>query len=210
MGLRFRKRIGFGPFKLNLSRSGVSMSAGVRGASVTVPLIGRRRKPTVTVGAPGTGFYYQHSIGAAAAPKRRSAEPASPADSEEQVRNRLIKAAFDKAAEGQSAETREIIACVLVSSVKHHEEGDAAVAAAIMQAFPDLTEPRLSEILTLVGDALRDVKEAERQAVQAAWSNVVADRIAAEQVARPDHVQSAIWTTAIVLALFALAVILGG
>ena len=62
MSLRFRKRFGFGPFKLNLSLSGVSISIGAPGTSVTIPIIGRRRKPTVSVGLPGTGLYYQQSI----------------------------------------------------------------------------------------------------------------------------------------------------
>jgi hypothetical protein len=62
MSLRFRKRFGLGPFKLNLSLSGVSVSVGVPGAAVTIPIIGRRRKPAVSVGLPGTGLYYQQSI----------------------------------------------------------------------------------------------------------------------------------------------------
>jgi uncharacterized protein YqhQ len=55
MGLRFQKRIKFGKFfTLNLSKSGVSGSAGVEGAQVTVGH-GKIRK---TVGLPGTGLSY--------------------------------------------------------------------------------------------------------------------------------------------------------
>jgi Protein of unknown function (DUF4236) len=64
MGFRFMKRFGFGLFKLNLSGSGMSLSTGIRGASINIPLLGRRRrKPSVTVSLPGTGLSYRQSIG---------------------------------------------------------------------------------------------------------------------------------------------------
>ena len=55
MGLRFFRRIRVVPgVTVNLSKSGASMSFGVRGAHYTVGSHGRR----VTVGVPGTGLYY--------------------------------------------------------------------------------------------------------------------------------------------------------
>jgi Protein of unknown function (DUF4236) len=53
MGIRLRKRIKLFPgIYINLSKSGISASAGVRGASVTVG----NRKTRTNVGIPGTGI----------------------------------------------------------------------------------------------------------------------------------------------------------
>lgn len=58
MGLRFRRTIRVMPgVRLNLSRSGISTSVGVRGAHVTVGH-GRMRE---TVGLPGSGLSYTQS-----------------------------------------------------------------------------------------------------------------------------------------------------
>jgi uncharacterized protein DUF4236 len=55
MTIRFWRRKRFGPFRVNLSKSGVSLSAGKPGMWATV---GRRGR-TVTIGAPGTGLRWQ-------------------------------------------------------------------------------------------------------------------------------------------------------
>lgn len=58
--MRFRKRIKLIPgVRLNLSKSGVSLSAGVRGASVTFG----KRGNYLNVGIPGTGLYDRKRIG---------------------------------------------------------------------------------------------------------------------------------------------------
>jgi hypothetical protein len=55
MGFRFYRRIHLAPgIGINLSRSGPSLTLGVRGAHVTVG----GRGVTKTVGLPGTGIYY--------------------------------------------------------------------------------------------------------------------------------------------------------
>jgi hypothetical protein len=54
MGFRFRKSIKLGPFRLNLSKNGVGVSAGVKGARVGVGPRGVR----TTLSAPGTGMSY--------------------------------------------------------------------------------------------------------------------------------------------------------
>jgi hypothetical protein len=55
VGLRFYRRVRLCPgLSVNLSRSGPSLSVGVRGAHVTVG----RRGVTKTVGIPGTGVFY--------------------------------------------------------------------------------------------------------------------------------------------------------
>src|ERR1700732_2541600 len=55
MGLRFYKRVHLFPgVAVNVSRSGPSLTVGVRGAHVTVGRTGVTR----SVGLPGTGIYY--------------------------------------------------------------------------------------------------------------------------------------------------------
>jgi len=57
MGFFFRKSIGFGPFRLNLSKSGFGVSTGIKGARIwTGP-----RGTYVQVGR--EGFYYRQKIG---------------------------------------------------------------------------------------------------------------------------------------------------
>jgi hypothetical protein len=58
MGLRFRKSISLGKFfRLNLSKSGISLGVGPPGLNVNIGPRGLRQ----TVGLPGTGVYYQES-----------------------------------------------------------------------------------------------------------------------------------------------------
>lgn len=56
MGLRFRKSVSFGPFRVNLSRSGVGYSVGGPGFRTGIRSNGRRY---TSVGLPGTGLSYQ-------------------------------------------------------------------------------------------------------------------------------------------------------
>lgn len=57
MGLRIRKSIKLGKhLRLNLSKSGVSVSGGIKGARVSLNSKGTIRK---SVGVPGTGIYFQ-------------------------------------------------------------------------------------------------------------------------------------------------------
>lgn len=59
MGFRFRKRIKIAPgVRLNISKSGVSTSLGVRGASANVGKRGVR----ATVGIPGSGVSFSESL----------------------------------------------------------------------------------------------------------------------------------------------------
>ncbi len=60
MGLRFRKSITIFPgVKLNISKSGLSISAGKKGAHVNAGTSGRK---SVSVGIPGTGLSYTKTI----------------------------------------------------------------------------------------------------------------------------------------------------
>jgi hypothetical protein len=56
---RFQKRIGIGSFgRVNISKSGVSLSEGVRGFHVTIG-----RTPRVTLGLPGSGISWTQTFG---------------------------------------------------------------------------------------------------------------------------------------------------
>jgi hypothetical protein len=55
MGIRFRKSVNLGPVRVNLSKSGIGYSAGVKGARLTKLANGRNR---TTLGIPGTGLTY--------------------------------------------------------------------------------------------------------------------------------------------------------
>jgi tetratricopeptide (TPR) repeat protein len=59
MGFRFRKRIGIFKFlNMNLSKSGIGFSFGVRGARIGI----NSRGLYTSVGLPGTGLYYYKNI----------------------------------------------------------------------------------------------------------------------------------------------------
>lgn len=60
MGFFYRKSIGIGPFRVNLSKSGVGYSVGGRGFRAGVSSQGRRY---TTFGIPGTGIGYRSSGG---------------------------------------------------------------------------------------------------------------------------------------------------
>ena len=69
MGFRFQKRIGIGAFgRVNISKSGVSLSEGVRGAHITLG-----RTPRITLGIPGSGLSWTQTFGTRG--RRRSATP---------------------------------------------------------------------------------------------------------------------------------------
>ena len=80
MGFRFRKRLRFGPFALNLSKQGLSsLSIGPRGATVNVPLA-RDGGTRVTAGIPGTGLYWtEEASSKRSVRQRRQSQRPSPA-----------------------------------------------------------------------------------------------------------------------------------
>lgn len=59
-GFRFRKSVNFGPFRLNLSKSGVGYSVGVKGARYTKKATGGTR---TTLSVPGTGISHVTETG---------------------------------------------------------------------------------------------------------------------------------------------------
>lgn len=69
MGLRFRKSFGSGPFRVNLSKSGVSYSVGTKGARVTKKVGGGVRTSVGT-----GGVYYTKDFGGGNVSRRRKAK----------------------------------------------------------------------------------------------------------------------------------------
>ena len=65
MGFQYRKAIGFGPFRVNISNSGVGYSVGGRGFRTGVSAGGRRY---TTFGIPGTGVSYRTSASKGSGP----------------------------------------------------------------------------------------------------------------------------------------------
>jgi tetratricopeptide (TPR) repeat protein len=62
MGFRFRKNVKVAPgVRLNLSKTGVSVTLGTRGANLNIG----RRGTTATIGLPGSGFHYTKRLGGA-------------------------------------------------------------------------------------------------------------------------------------------------
>lgn len=60
MRTRYRKRLNFGPMRINLSRSGIGTSWGIQGFRITHSSAGRRY---MTLSLPGTGFSWQKALG---------------------------------------------------------------------------------------------------------------------------------------------------
>jgi Protein of unknown function (DUF4236) len=79
MGWRFRKSINLGPFRINLSKKGAGVSAGVPGFRVGHDASGRNYSQT---SIPGTGIYRRDYYGSAgpssATPPLASQTPAQP------------------------------------------------------------------------------------------------------------------------------------
>ena len=78
MGFRFRKSKKIGPFRVTASKSGLSVSAGVKGARVRVNSSGRVTK---TVGIPGTGLSWSSSSSGGKAPPVRETVDTGPVSS---------------------------------------------------------------------------------------------------------------------------------
>lgn len=79
MGFRFRKSVGFGPFRINFSKSGVGYSVGGKGVRFTKKAKGGFRS---TVSAPGTGLSYSKDFGgkksnAKSSSQKQAAAPAA-------------------------------------------------------------------------------------------------------------------------------------
>ena len=119
MGLNFRKSISIFPgLKLNLSKSGVGLSTGVKGARVSLNSKGQAR---TTLGIPGTGVYYTKQVSAkkvagelkekiTGKDKKGKSEKAEKVDSKKDSTSKVQESAIDVAAnEEQIREYEEYI-----------------------------------------------------------------------------------------------------
>jgi hypothetical protein len=66
MGFFFRRSVGIGPFRINLSKRGVGVSVGVRGFRTGISSTGRR---STRLSIPGTGIGYQVEHGKGDSPR---------------------------------------------------------------------------------------------------------------------------------------------
>jgi hypothetical protein len=78
---RLRKSVGLAKLvRVNLAKTGVSVSLGPRGATFNQPLIStRKRRSKVTVGLPGSGLSYQMGVSRAVAIARLGGVALAPA-----------------------------------------------------------------------------------------------------------------------------------
>ena len=67
VGWRFRRSMGFGPFRLNMSKSGIGYSWGIPGIRVSTSPNGRRY---LWLSLPGTGLAWSKEIGRTASQSR--------------------------------------------------------------------------------------------------------------------------------------------
>lgn len=91
MGFRYRKSINFGPFRLNVSKSGIGYSVGVKGYRITKKANGGIRK---TVSIPGTGISHVTEIPASevAAAKKSATRKTVPAPQSEEEKGGGLQA----------------------------------------------------------------------------------------------------------------------
>lgn len=75
MGFSYRKSVKMGPFRMTASKSGISYSAGVKGARVTKRANG---KVQTTLSAPGTGLRYTTTSGTKTRQAKRPAASTPP------------------------------------------------------------------------------------------------------------------------------------
>ena len=72
MGFRFRKSKNLGPFRVTVSKSGVSTSFGGKGARITKTASGKVR---TTLSVPGTGISYVTESGGGKKQKAKEVKP---------------------------------------------------------------------------------------------------------------------------------------
>lgn len=91
MGFRTRKSIKLFPgVRINLSKSGISTSIGVKGATLNLK---PGRKAKVTLGLPGTGISYSTQLGDAPGPAGQQAPAGAEPDSRARRYGQLLGAA---------------------------------------------------------------------------------------------------------------------
>lgn len=94
MGMRFRRSISLGPgVRFNLSKTGIGISAGVKGARYSIHSSGRK---TTTARIPGTGVYYMKQTGGHGSKASTPAKQAVVAPSAPKATPGLFAPAYEK------------------------------------------------------------------------------------------------------------------
>ena len=163
MGFRFQKRIKIAPgVRLNLSKSGVSVSSGIRGATVNFS----RRGTRATLGLPGTGLSYSTKIGS----KRRSKRGKATTEKQvSKVRRADVKAKAKQIANARKqseARVREHESSIqtLLGGWRNqlvHVDRDSYVAAAAIRPFKSSNPPPKKLSASQIKTGLRRVLEKE-------------------------------------------------
>lgn len=102
MGFYVRKAFGFGPFRLNLSRSGLGVSFGVRGARIGVGPRGSY------IHAGRGGIYYRQSLSPGAPAPRRLPAPMPPSESLSEVESVAASELGDSSADALLKELNRV------------------------------------------------------------------------------------------------------
>jgi hypothetical protein len=132
----------------------------------------------MTAGIPGSGISYTQSIGGSnrrAKPRRglrdwiNSHDPNYVADQQQQEqqsaeidveqRNRALKLTFDRAAEGQSKEMRELMAYIVLIFTQHPEYSAETAYYAVVQQFPNANGNQITFAMSLLNDELTQVRQ---------------------------------------------------
>lgn len=154
MAWRFRKRIGIGPIKLNLTGKGISsVSVGGPGMTTNVPVGRNRRKPSVTYSIPGTGLSYHQALGTPQPRPHQTVEP-----NLEQF-NANVRRAFDIAAEGQPQHMRDVIAGLVVVLTQMPGCGDSTVNNILHAKTPNVTAAEIDTAMDLFGLGMAQVQK---------------------------------------------------
>lgn len=94
MGFRFRKSKNLGPFRVTVSKSGVSTSFGGKGAQITKTASGKVR---TTLSVPGTGISYVTESGGGKKQKAKEAKRTRAAEAKAERQAAFAEAARNPA-----------------------------------------------------------------------------------------------------------------
>lgn len=93
MGLRYRKSIKLGPMRINLSKSGIGWSVGVKGARFTKKANGGYR---TTMSVPGTGVSYVKDYSAGSAAQNQGVHTKGPQQIDPAQREQILSQRYEK------------------------------------------------------------------------------------------------------------------
>ena len=152
MGFRFRKSFGKGPFRFNVSKSGIGWSIGTKGARYTKKATGGTR---TTLSVPGTGISYV-TESSKSKPKKESKKmrkqkkevnmspenqkPKKPFWKRWWVWVLIITCLFGSCGQGEEVETEEITPPAIVV-----EENTSKVEESEPVEIPEIEEPMQTE-----------------------------------------------------------------